>query len=214
MWWREVGSSIQLRSQPLGQEQMKTMSRRYSARAGMWFLAAVSVLILVAGVAIGAAAVTKSKPGSAASDMWSPDWLERDWWSLDPLEPARRKRMARHQHYMDHGVPNEYRGQRSPYSLSAEVVAEGGRLYAGNCRDCHGDQGMGDGQMGLAVNPSPALLAFMIQTPFAVDEYLMWSISDGGPLFGTDMPAFKDRLSAAQIWKIIAYMRAGFPSAE
>lgn len=74
--------------------------------------------------------------------------------------------------------------------------------------------GMGDGDKGLAVNPSPALLAFMIQTPMAVDEYLMRSISEGGALFGTDMPAFKDRLSAAQIWKIIVYMRAGVPRAE
>ena len=62
----------------------------------------------------------------------------------------------------------------------------------------------------LAVNPSPALLAFMIQTPLGVDEYLMWSVSEGGALFGSDMPACKDRLSIAEIWKIIADMRWGF----
>lgn len=73
---------------------------------------------------------------------------------------------------------------------------------------------MGDGDAALAVNPSPALLAFMIQTPLGVDEYLMWSVSEGGALFGSDMPAYKDRLSMVEIWKIIAYMRAGFPHAE
>jgi mono/diheme cytochrome c family protein len=28
------------------------------------------------------------------------------------------------------------------------------------------------------------------------------------------MPAFKNKLSREEIWKIIAYMRAGFPEAE
>lgn len=187
---------------------------RKSGRHGLLVLVAISALLVIAGTAIGA--VTGSKPNSASgyADMWSPDWLERDWWSLDPLAPDRRKRMARHQHFMNHGVPEEYRGRQNPFSLSSEVVQQGRLFYDTNCRDCHGSGGMGDGDKGLAVNPSPALLAFMIQTPMAVDEYLFWSISEGGALFGTDMPAFKDRLSSARIWKIIAYMRAGFPPAE
>lgn len=175
---------------------------------------AILALLVIAGGAIGAVAGSKPEPASDYPDMWNPDWLLRDWWSLDPLEPGRRKRMARHQHYMDHGVPEPYRGERNPYAVSPEVVREGRALYAANCQDCHGPVGMGDGDMALAVNPSPALLAFMIQTPLAVDGYLMWSISEGGALFGSDMPAFKDRLSIADIWKIITYMRAGFPRAE
>ena len=54
----------------------------------------------------------------------------------------------------------------------------------------------------------------MIRRPIAVDEYLLWSASEGGKQFGTDMPAFKDKLSREEIWKIIAYMRAGFKTAE
>jgi mono/diheme cytochrome c family protein len=71
---------------------------------------------------------------------------------------------------------------------------------------------MGDGEAAKALNPSPALLAYMIQMPMAVDEYLMWTIADGGKAFGTAMPAFKNTLSAEEIWKIIAYMRSGFPA--
>lgn len=59
--------------------------------------------------------------------------------------------------------------------------------------------------------PSPALLAYMIQRPIAVDEYLLWSISEGGKQFDTAMPAFKGTLSREEIWKVIAFMRAGFP---
>jgi mono/diheme cytochrome c family protein len=52
----------------------------------------------------------------------------------------------------------------------------------------------------------------MIQRPISVDEYLLWSIAEGGKQFDTEMPAFKNILSHEEIWKIIAYMRAGFPS--
>ena len=53
----------------------------------------------------------------------------------------------------------------------------------------------------------------MIQRPISVDEYLLWSIAEGGKQFDTEMPAFKDTLAREDIWKIIAYMRAGFPGA-
>jgi mono/diheme cytochrome c family protein len=50
--------------------------------------------------------------------------------------------------------------------------------------------------------------------PQAVDEYLVWAISDGGAPFGTKMPAFKNALTRDQMWQIIAFMRAGFPDAR
>ena len=73
---------------------------------------------------------------------------------------------------------------------------------------------MGDGDAGKALSPSPALLAFMIQRPVAVDEFLLWSISEGGQQFKSDMPAFKGVLKRDDIWKIIAWMRAGFPEVK
>jgi mono/diheme cytochrome c family protein len=85
-------------------------------------------------------------------------------------------------------------------------------LYADNCALCHGPTGMGDGEAGRALNPSPALLAYMINMPMAVDEYLLWTISEGGEPLGTDMPAFKDVLTTEEIWNVIAFMRAGFPN--
>ena len=36
---------------------------------------------------------------------------------------------------------------------------------------------MGNGDMGKALSPSPALLAYMIRRPIAVDEYLLWSVA-------------------------------------
>jgi hypothetical protein len=73
---------------------------------------------------------------------------------------------------------------------------------------------LGNGDLAQALSPSPALLAYLIQQPFAIDQYLLWSISEGGKQFGTAMPAFKDVLTEQQIWQIVAYLRAGFPAIE
>jgi mono/diheme cytochrome c family protein len=54
----------------------------------------------------------------------------------------------------------------------------------------------------------------MIRRPISVDEYLLWSIADGGSQFQSQMPAFKDKLLRDDIWQVIAYMRAGFPQVD
>jgi hypothetical protein len=79
---------------------------------------------------------------------------------------------------------------------------------------CHGERGLGGGEAADDLTPSPALLAYLVQQPIAVDQYLLWSISEGGKEFGTAMPAFKDTLTRDQIWKIIAYLRAGLPDVD
>jgi mono/diheme cytochrome c family protein len=108
-------------------------------------------------------------------------------------------------------VPRAYRDARNPLSQTPNTVDQGRALYLENCASCHDRFGMGRGEAGLALYPSPALLAHLIRMPGAVDAYLMWAISDGGERFGTEMPAFKDALSEDQIWRIVTYMRAGFP---
>jgi mono/diheme cytochrome c family protein len=54
----------------------------------------------------------------------------------------------------------------------------------------------------------------MIRRPISVDEYLLWAVSDGGEQFDSEMPAFRDKLSRDDIWRLIAYRRAGFPDAS
>jgi mono/diheme cytochrome c family protein len=114
---------------------------------------------------------------------------------------------------MQYGVQKEYQGAASTVGSSKETVEAGGRLYSERCASCHGKEGMGNGDTPRSLLPSPALLAYMIQRPISVDEYLLWSIAEGGKQFDTEMPAFKGRLARQEIWRIIAYMRAGFPGA-
>jgi mono/diheme cytochrome c family protein len=143
-------------------------------------------------------------------DYWQPDWMVRELWGPGTMPKGMMVRLLRHTTFMQFGVPKEYQGAKSNVPPGPETITEGGKLYASHCAGCHGSDGMGGGEPGRAVSPSPALLAYMVQRPIAVDEYLLWAISDGGKQFETEMPSFKNKLSREEIWRVIAYMRAGF----
>lgn len=148
---------------------------------------------------------------SGQRDMWNPHWMKRRMWRHGMMGPMQRQRMERHWTFMHSGIPKEYRGLVNPVPFNTKHLQEGALLYKERCASCHGVDGMGNGEVGKDLTPSPALLAYMIKMPMAVDEYMMWSISEGGKQFGTSMPAFKEQLTKEEIWKIVSFMRTGFP---
>jgi mono/diheme cytochrome c family protein len=162
-------------------------------------------------VSLGTPLAQLQQPAARGFDYWQPDWMVRELWGPGSMPKGMMVRLLRHTTFMQFGVPKEYEGAKSEASTGPEAIAAGGKLYAEHCAACHGRTGMGDGEPGRAVSPSPALLAYMIRRPISVDEYLLWAISDGGKQFESEMPAFKERLSRHEIWRVIAYMRAGFP---
>lgn len=152
-------------------------------------------------------------PNRAVGDIWlgeaqSPDWRE------EQAAAAYAMRSKRHRAYLQGGVPPEYRNTRSPYPSVAFFIDESRAIYAKHCLRCHGDDGYGDGDAATDLRPTPAVLAFMIKSPDSVDPYLMWTIFEGGAEFGTAMPAYKDILTQREAWKLILYMRAGFPKLD
>lgn len=176
-------------------------------------IAAVAIVV-VSGIGAGVSAQMGRGHMMDDGDFWQPGWMHRHMWGRRDASPDMRARMQRHWTFMHDGVPKTYQGAQSPLKPTTVDITEGGTLYAENCVSCHGKTGMGDGEAGESLTPSPALLAWMIQRPVAVDEYLMWTIAEGGAEFKTAMPAFKGTLERDQIWKIIAYMRAGFPDVD
>jgi mono/diheme cytochrome c family protein len=192
-----------------------------------WLIAGVVCLFLLAACGPEAPPVS-----SAGSDEMTgaPEELHRelvpglDLWSrkrkgppppeIEAPSPEYLARAERHREFMQAGVPVEYRGRTSPYPATKSVILDGGRLYQSHCVRCHGATGQGDGQAGRDLSPPPALLAYLIDRPQSVDEYLLWTISEGGKQFGTGMPAFKQVLTEQEIWQIVVYMRAGFPTIE
>lgn len=146
-------------------------------------------------------------------DIWDPGWTRPEVWQRQGADQGMRWRMTRHETFIEDGVPPAYRGARNPLTMTPATVERGRALYVANCAPCHDPSGMGHGDAGLALYPSPALLARLVRMPTTVDEYLLWAISEGGEPFGTAMPTFKNALSREQIWQIVTYMRAGFPAA-
>jgi mono/diheme cytochrome c family protein len=183
--------------------------RNRSSMAGL--LVAIG-LVLAFVVLHGGGASAQLLDPPTGWDVWDPGWTQRDLWAPERGDETLRWRMDRHSAFIRDGVPAPYRGERNPFTRNPRTIREGGALYRENCARCHDPSGMGGGDAGLALYPSPALLAHLIRMPDAVDEYLLWAISKGGAPFGTSMPAFEDSLSREQIWQIVTYMRAGFPA--
>ena len=88
-----------------------------------------------------------------------------------------------------------------PLSLSGDAVVGdavlGAQLYAKNCASCHGANG--EGGSGTALG-NPVMLGL---TP---DAFLRHAIAEGRD--GTPMPAFKDKLSDAELDGLTAFLRS------
>ncbi|MDX1422098.1 MAG: cytochrome c [Kiloniellales bacterium] len=144
-------------------------------------------------------------------DLWSATRKAKPYPESKDTMADLRPRAERHRKFMEGGVPLEYRGSKNPYPQARMIIDDGGRLYEQHCASCHGAKGSGDGEAGRDLAPPPAFLAYLMKRPQVVDEYLLWTISEGGGPFGSDMPPFAESLTDQQIWQIITYMRADFP---
>lgn len=179
----------------------------------MFRAAPVAALGLTAVLTVGAAEAQYLDP-PLGWDIWDPTWSTREIWKGEEQAEPLRWRMERHQAYIEQGVPDAYHDARNPLPRTPRVLEAGRKLYADNCASCHDQGGEGRGEAGLSLYPPPALLIHLIRLPSRVDEYLMWSIAEGGEPFASDMPAFKDKLDDDEIWSIVAFMRAGFPQMQ
>lgn len=204
--WRALRSAVSLDGW-----SMKIGRRRARASFGFGVVAALIAGLSVAATFGQAGAPEMSRPGF---DFWAPDWMMRELWGPGRMSKSMMVRLLRHTTYMSYGVPKDYENASSTVAPGPETTIAGAQRYQRHCSSCHGRNGLGDGEAGRSLTPSPALLAFMIRRPISVDEYLLWAISDGGKQFDSEMPAFKDTLSRDEIWQIVAYMRAGFPELE
>jgi copper transport protein len=86
----------------------------------------------------------------------------------------------------------------NPQPTTADVLAQGQALFAQNCAVCHGPNGAGIGKPGSAI---PASIAERY-----TDGDLYWLITNGLP--GKGMPSFNTRLSPAERWQVVRYLRS------
>lgn len=119
--------------------------------------------------------------------------------------------MRRMKQYMTTGVPAPYGGLKNPFKPAPGIVAKGRAVYDENCAGCHGARGLGDGPDLKELKQPPVDIVHMLDMLPMNDDYFLWTISEGGQPFGSPMPAFKDVIERDDIWRLIAFMRAGFP---
>jgi mono/diheme cytochrome c family protein len=117
--------------------------------------------------------------------------------------------VVRHQYVMRNGISEPYYSKFNPLPADPENLQAGAQLFQTHCTSCHGAQGYGDGEAGKALMPPPSNLAVLMSMGMmARDEYLFWTIAEGGVSLNTAMPAYKDTLKAEDIWKIIWHLRS------
>jgi hypothetical protein len=188
--------------------------RIVSSASAIRLIACLCILVTAFVASPGKAGEGSSSGLSHELDLWSQERIPDYSWDSIAATPNLNSRAKRHHEFMAGGIPLEYRSRWNPYPATTKFIREGGNLYKSHCAACHGAAGLGDGEAGRDLTPSPAFLEYMVKRPRAVDEYLLWTISEGGSQFSTQMPAFKDDLSDDQIWQIVVYMRSGFPAVE
>ena len=94
----------------------------------------------------------------------------------------------------------------NPVPATAESIAQGKYFYQINCLVCHGEQGRGDGPVGLKFeDPSPVDLN-EDHTQDQTDGELYFTITRGR----VAMPFYRDALSRQERWHVINYLRNEF----
>ena len=99
--------------------------------------------------------VEKRIPGL---DPWNVEIRGGPKWDPSNAPAQLKARGKRHIEFIQAGVPVEYRSQRNPYPNVTKAIDAGREVYEANCKACHGPRGRGDGDAGLDLIPSPALL--------------------------------------------------------
>jgi DMSO reductase family type II enzyme heme b subunit len=100
----------------------------------------------------------------------------------------------------------------SPREAAPEDLEAGKALYEEHCTQCHGEQGDGDGVMADLLDPRPRdfrrgiyKIRRTMQGGLPTDQDLFRIVGKGMP--GTSMPAWHERLSDAQIWQLVHYIK-------
>jgi mono/diheme cytochrome c family protein len=97
-------------------------------------------------------------------------------------------------------VPAEKKGRLSETQFTDETVKKGTQVYQINCKSCHGDPGKNNVTKLVPLPPDPVSTQMQQNT----DGEIYYKIQEGrGP-----MPSFKNSLTSAEIWELVAYIRS------
>ncbi len=95
-----------------------------------------------------------------------------------------------------HNAPSSSSQEKNPYTGQHQAIAAGAKLYSMNCGSCHGNNGIGSGNV-------PPLRKGPTQT--ALDGEVFWFITTGSVNNG--MPSWA-QLSEQKRWQIVTYLKS------
>ena len=130
-------------------------------------------------------------------------FIESGWYNLAADTPHFAPVQWALETMRDRAIQLHSRGIAVPDLGDPARAAHGFSLYRKNCEPCHGAPGEPDEQIGRGINPKPPRLASAVQR--RTDSQAYWIISRGLKMSG--MPAFAPRLSDADRWDILAFLR-------
>jgi len=94
----------------------------------------------------------------------------------------------------------------NPVPSTPKSIASGAQLFQKYCKACHGEDATGDGPL-APKDVHPPNLRDAEWKYGSTDAEIFTNIRDGiGPKF--DMKAMKSRMTAAEIWNIVNYLRS------
>ena len=105
-------------------------------------------------------------------------------------------------------LPEDADRTKNPTAASEESIAHGKELYLertkGNCIFCHGENGAGNEENLARLRRKPADLTNKERMSVMTDGEVFWKISKG---INGIMPAGEKRMSEAERWDLVNYVR-------
>jgi mono/diheme cytochrome c family protein len=92
----------------------------------------------------------------------------------------------------------------NPIPRSSQSISRGRQLFHRYCEVCHGPEAHGDGPASASLPEHPEDLTRIAPPPYFPDGVVAYRIANGQQ----SMPAWKDVLSADEIWDLINFIRS------
>lgn len=102
-------------------------------------------------------------------------------------------------------IPPEALQTKNPLTVDAKILAAGKKVFGDKCKKCHGPAGLGDGPDADPDHAEDMNLTNPKRADRNPDGVVFYKVSNGRKK--PKMPAFKDELSAEQIWSVVAYVQ-------
>ena len=101
-------------------------------------------------------------------------------------------------------VPVEVKKLKNPIAPTESTLKAARGIYMGECAECHGEYGKGDGPKAMMHSLAPADLTDARQMNTVTDGEIFYQISEGRK----PMPSFKKRLTEDQRWGLVLFVRS------